>query len=91
EPIEEVTIDVDDEYPGAVSEKLTGPRKGERVEMTPAGAGQTRIIAHVPARGLIGYHGEFMTDTRGSGVLNRVFHEWAPHKGPIQGRRQGVL
>jgi len=91
EPIEEVTIDVDDEYTGAVIEKLTGPRKGELVEMKPAGAGKTRIIAHVPARGLIGYHGEFMTDTRGSGVLNRVFHEWAPHKGPIQGRRQGVL
>ncbi|MCC5972325.1 MAG: translational GTPase TypA [Pararhodobacter sp.] len=91
EPIEEVTIDVDDEYTGAVIEKLTGPRKGELAEMKPAGAGKTRIIAHVPSRGLIGYHGEFMTDTRGSGVLNRVFHEWAPHKGPIQGRRQGVL
>ncbi|MFN3954799.1 MAG: translational GTPase TypA [Pararhodobacter sp.] len=91
EPVEEVTIDVDDEYTGAVIEKLTGPRKGELVEMKPAGAGKTRIIAHVPSRGLIGYHGEFMTDTRGSGVLNRVFHEWAPHKGAIQGRRQGVL
>ena len=91
EPIEEVTIDVDDEYTGAVIEKLTGPRKGDLVEMKPAGAGKTRIIAHVPSRGLIGYHGEFMTDTRGSGVLNRVFHEWAPHKGTIQGRRQGVL
>jgi GTP-binding protein len=91
EPIEEVTIDVDDEYTGAVIEKLTGPRKGELAEMKPAGAGKTRIIAYVPSRGLIGYHGEFLTDTRGSGVLNRVFHEWAPHKGPIQGRRQGVL
>ena len=91
EPVEEVTIDVDDEYTGAVIEKLTGPRKGELVEMKPAGTGKTRIIAHVPSRGLIGYHGEFMTDTRGSGVLNRVFHEWQPHKGPIQGRRQGVL
>jgi GTP-binding protein len=91
EPIEEVTIDVDDEYTGAVIEKLTGPRKGDLAEMKPAGAGKTRIIAHVPSRGLIGYHGEFLTDTRGSGVLNRVFHEWAPHKGPIQGRRQGVL
>ena len=91
EPIEEVTIDVDDEYTGAVVEKLTGPRKGDLVEMKPAGVGKTRIIAHVPSRGLIGYQGEFLTDTRGSGVLNRIFHDWAPHKGPIQGRRQGVL
>ncbi|WP_435168254.1 translational GTPase TypA [Falsirhodobacter sp. 1013] len=91
EPIEEVTIDVDDEYTGAVIEKLTGPRKGDLTEMKPAGAGKTRIIAHVPSRGLIGYHGQFMTDTRGTGVLNRVFHEWAPHKGPIEGRRAGVL
>ncbi|ACM01640.1 translational GTPase TypA [Cereibacter sphaeroides] len=91
EPIEEVTIDVDDEFTGAVIEKLTGPRKGDLVEMKPAGAGKTRIIAHVPSRGLIGYHGQFLTDTRGTGVLNRVFHEWAPHKGPIEGRRVGVL
>ncbi|MFZ3582523.1 translational GTPase TypA [Loktanella sp. DJP18] len=91
EPIEEVTIDVDDEYTGAVVEKLTGPRKGDLLEMKPAGAGKTRIIAHVPSRGLIGYHGEFLTDTRGSGVLNRLFHGWTPYKGPIQGRRQGVL
>ncbi|OWU73198.1 translational GTPase TypA [Phaeobacter sp. 22II1-1F12B] len=91
EPIEEVTIDVDDEYSGAVIEKITGTRKGELVEMKPAGAGKTRIIAHVPSRGLIGYHGEFLTDTRGTGVLNRVFHTWAPHKGPIPGRRAGVL
>lgn len=91
EPIEEVTIDVDDEYSGAVIEKVTGARKGELVEMRPAGAGKTRIIAHVPSRGLIGYHGEFLTDTRGTGVLNRVFHGWAAHKGPIPGRRAGVL
>ena len=91
EPVEEVTIDVDDDYTGAVVEKLTGPRKGELVEMKPAGAGKTRIIAHVPSRGLIGYQGEFLTDTRGSGVLNRLFHGWTPHKGPIEGRRQGVL
>ncbi|CUX80501.1 MAG: GTP-binding protein BipA [Roseibaca calidilacus] len=91
EPIEEVTIDVDDEYTGTVIEKLTGPRRGDLAEMKPAGAGKTRIIAHVPSRGLIGYHGEFLTDTRGTGVLNRVFHEWAPYKGPIPGRRQGVL
>jgi GTP-binding protein len=91
EPIEEVTIDVDDEYSGVVIEKITGTRKGEMTEMRPAGAGKTRIIAHVPSRGLIGYHGEFLTDTRGTGVLNRVFHEWAPHKGAIPGRRAGVL
>lgn len=91
EPVEEVTIDVDDEYTGPVIEKLTGPRKGDLIEMKPAGAGKTRIIAHVPSRGLIGYHGQFMTDTRGTGVLNRVFHGWTPHKGPIEGRRQGVL
>ncbi|MBP0482948.1 translational GTPase TypA [Sagittula salina] len=91
EPVEEATIDVDDEYSGAVIEKITGTRKGELVEMRPAGAGKTRIIAHVPSRGLIGYHGEFLTDTRGTGVLNRVFHGWVPHKGPIPGRRQGVL
>ncbi|KQI73213.1 GTP-binding protein TypA [Loktanella sp. 5RATIMAR09] len=91
EPVEEVTIDVDDEYTGVVVEKLTGPRKGDLVEMKPAGAGKTRIIAHVPSRGLIGYHGEFLTDTRGSGVLNRLFHGMTPYKGKIDGRRQGVL
>ena len=91
EPIEEVTIDVDDEYSGAVIEKITGVRKGELAEMKQAGTGKTRIIAHVPSRGLIGYHGEFLTDTRGTGVLNRVFHTWAPHKGAIPGRRAGVL
>ncbi|MGB3690401.1 MAG: translational GTPase TypA [Jannaschia helgolandensis] len=91
EPIEEVTIDVDDDYSGVVIEKLTSTRKGDLAEMKPAGAGKTRIIAYVPSRGLIGYHGEFLTDTRGTGVMNRVFHEWAPFKGPIPGRRAGVL
>ena len=91
EPIEEVTIDGDDEYSGVVIEKITGNRKGDMTEMKPAGAGKTRIIAHVPSRGLIGYHGEFLTDTRGTGVMNRVFHGWSPHKGPIPGRRAGVL
>ena len=91
EPVEEVTIDVDDDYSGAVIEKITGARKGELVEMKPGGAGKTRIVAHVPSRGLIGYHGEFLTDTRGTGVLNRVFHGWAPYKGAIPGRRAGVL
>ncbi|SEM83509.1 translational GTPase TypA [Palleronia pelagia] len=91
EPVEEATVDVDDEYSGAVIEKLTGARKGELVEMKQSGAGKTRIVARVPSRGLIGYHGEFLTDTRGTGVLNRVFHAWEPHKGPIPGRRAGVL
>ncbi len=91
EPIEEVIVDVDDEYSGVVIDKLTGQRKGDLVEMKPAGVGKTRIIAHVPSRGLIGYHGQFLTDTRGTGVLNRIFHGWAPHKGPIEGRRVGVL
>ncbi len=91
EPVEEVTIDVDDDFTGTVIEKLTGPRRGELVEMKPAGSGKTRIVAHVPSRGLIGYHGEFLTDTRGTGVLNRVFHGWAPWKGAIPGRRAGVL
>ncbi|TVQ54120.1 MAG: translational GTPase TypA [Rhodobacteraceae bacterium] len=90
EPIEEVTVDVDEPYAGSVVEKLS-QRKGELAEMRAAGAGKTRIVAHVPSRGLIGYHGEFLTDTRGTGVLNRVFHAWAPYKGPIPGRRQGVL
>jgi GTP-binding protein len=91
EPVEEVIIDVDDEYTGAVIDKLTGERRGDLVEMKPAGVGKTRIVAHVPSRGLIGYHGQFLTDTRGTGVLNRIFHGWVAHKGPIQGRRQGVL
>ncbi|MFN3613282.1 MAG: translational GTPase TypA [Rubrimonas sp.] len=90
EPIEEVVIDVDEPYAGAVVEKLA-QRKGDLVEMRAVGAGKTRIVAHVPSRGLIGYHGEFLTDTRGTGVLNRLFHSWAPYKGPIQGRRNGVL
>ncbi len=91
EPVEEVIVDVDDEFSGAVIDKLTGERKGDLVEMRPAGVGKTRIIAHVPSRGLIGYHGQFLTDTRGTGVLNRIFHGWTPYKGTIQGRRQGVL
>jgi len=90
EPIEEVTVDVDDEYSGAVIEKLTGARKGEMTDMRQT-SGKTRIIATVPSRGLIGYHGEFLTDTRGTGVLNRVFHSWSPYRGPIPGRRAGVL
>ena len=91
EPVEEVTIDVDEEFTGTVIDRLTGDRKGDLVQMRPGGHGKTRIIAHVPSRGLIGYHGQFLTDTRGTGVLNRIFHGWVPYKGAIQGRRQGVL
>jgi GTP-binding protein len=90
EPVEEVTIDVDEEFAGIVVDKLS-QRRGDLVEMRTGSGGKTRIVAHVPSRGLIGYHGEFLTDTRGTGVLNRVFHGWAPHKGPIPGRRNGVL
>ena len=90
EPVEEVTIDVDDEYSGVVIEKLS-LRKGEMVELKSSGLGKTRIVSLVPSRGLIGYHSEFMTDTRGTGILNRVFNSWDPVKGSIPGRRQGVL
>ncbi len=90
EPIEEVTIDVDDPYTGVVIEKIS-TRKGELQDMRPTGAGKTRLVFLVPSRGLIGYHGEFLTDTRGTGVMNRMFHAYAPHKGTIAGRINGVL
>ncbi len=90
EPIEEVTIDVDEEYAGVVVEKLS-VRRGDLVDMRTGTGGKTRIIAHVPSRGLIGYYGEFLTDTRGTGVLNRVFHDWSPMRGTMPGRRNGVL
>ena len=90
EPIEEVTVDVDDAYTGTVIEKIS-LRKGEMTDMRPTGAGKTRIVFHGPARGLIGYHGEFLTDTRGTGVMNRMFLEYAPHKGSVGGRINGVL
>jgi GTP-binding protein len=90
EPIEEVVVDVDEEFTGVVIDKI-GQRRGEMVDMRPSGGGKTRVIFHVPARGLIGYHGEFLTDTRGTGVMSRLFHGYAPYKGPIEGRRNGVL
>ena len=90
EPIEEVVIDVDEAFTGVVIDKL-GQRRGELVEMKPSGGAKTRLVLHVPARGMIGYHGEFMTDTRGTGVMSRLFHGYAPFKGPIEGRRNGVL
>jgi GTP-binding protein len=90
EPIEEVIIDVDDEYSGTVVEKLSA-RKGEMLEMRAAGSGKQRITFHVPSRALIGYHGEFLTDTRGTGVINRLFHGYSAYKGAIEGRRNGTL
>jgi GTP-binding protein len=90
EPIEEVVIDVDDEYSGVVVEKLS-IRKGELQEMRPSGGDKLRLVLHVPTRGLIGYQSEFLTDTRGTGVMSRLFHSYAPYKGEIQGRRNGVL
>jgi GTP-binding protein len=90
EPIEEVVIDVDDAYTGAVVEQIS-LRKGELQDMRPSGAGKTRLVFYAPSRGLIGYHGEFLTDTRGTGVMNRIFHEYGPFRGPIQGRRNGAL
>jgi GTP-binding protein len=90
EPIEEVMIDVDEDMTGAVIDKLS-QRKAQLQEMKPSGGGKTRIVLQVPSRGLIGYHGEFMTDTRGTGVMNRVFHSWAPHAGAIPARNRGAL
>ncbi len=90
EPIEEVVIDVDDEHSGAVVQKLS-ERKAEMVEMKPSGVGRTRLVFHAPTRGLIGYQGELLSDTRGTAIMNRVFLEYQPHKGKIQGRHTGVL
>ena len=90
EPIEEVVIDVDDEHTGIVVEKLTA-RKGTLSVMRPTGAGKTRLEFFVPSRALIGYHGEFMSDTRGTGIMNRLYHGHEPYRGPIEGRRNGVL
>ena len=90
EPIEEVVIDVDEEFSGVVVSKLA-KRKADLVEMRPSGGNKLRLIFHAPSRGLIGYYGEFLTDTRGTGVMNRLFHAYAPYKGAIPARRTGVL
>ena len=90
EPIEEVIIDVDEEFAGTVVQKIA-ERKGDLIEMKPSGAGKSRLVFHAPSRGLIGYHGEFLTDTRGTGVMNRLFHAYGPYKGPMGGRRTGAL
>ncbi len=90
EPIEEVVIDVDQEHSGIVVQKLA-ERKGEMVEMRPSGGDRVRLIFYAPTRGLIGYQGELLTDTRGTAVMNRLFHAYGPHRGDIVGRRNGVL
>jgi len=90
EPYETVVIDVDDEYSGTVVEKMA-IRKAEMTDMRPSGGGKTRITFSAPSRGMIGYHGEFLSDTRGTGIMNRLFEKYGPHKGNIEGRKNGVL
>jgi GTP-binding protein len=90
EPVEEVVIDVDEEHSGIVVQKLS-ERRADLVEMRPSGGGRLRLVFHAPTRGLIGYQGELLTDTRGTAVMNRLFHDYEPWKGDIAGRRNGVL
>ncbi len=90
EPIEEVVVDVDEEYSGVVVQKMS-ERKAEMVEMRPSGGNRQRLVFYAPTRGLIGYQSELMTDTRGTAIMNRLFHAYAPFKGEVAGRRNGVL
>jgi GTP-binding protein len=90
EPIEEVVIDVDEVHSGVVVQKMS-ERKAEMIELKPSGGHRVRLVFHAPTRGLIGYQGELLTDTRGTAIMNRIFHAYAPYKGDIQGRRNGVL
>ncbi|GGD56541.1 translational GTPase TypA [Erythrobacter arachoides] len=90
EPYETVVVDVDEEFSGTVVEKMA-QRKAEMTDMRPSGGGKTRLTFTAPSRGLIGYHGEFLSDTRGTGIMNRLFDSYGPHKGPIAGRQNGVL
>lgn len=90
EPIEEVVIDVDEEHSGIIVQKLS-ERRGEMAEMRPSGGGRLRLVFHAPTRGLIGYQSELMTDTRGTAIMNRLFHAYLPFKGELPGRRNGVL
>ncbi len=90
EPIEEVIIDVDEEHSGVVVQKMS-ERKSEMLEMRPSGGNRLRLVFHAPTRGLIGYQGELLTDTRGTAIMNRLFHAYLPYKGEVQGRRNGVL
>src|SRR3712207_1528048 len=87
EPYEEVLIDVDEAHTGAVVEKMS-LRKGVMQDMRPSGGGKTRLTFLIPSRGLIGYHGEFLTDTRGTGVMNRLFAGYREWAGPIEGRSE---
>ena len=90
EPIEEVVIDVDEEFSGVVVQKMS-ERKAEMIEMRPSGGNRLRLVFYAPTRGLIGYQGELMTDTKGTAIMNRLFHDYLPYKGEIAGRRNGVL
>ncbi len=90
EPVEEVVIDVDEEHSGVVVQKMS-ERRAEMMEMRPSGGHRLRLVFYAPTRGLIGYQGELLTDTRGTAIMNRLFHGYAPYKGDIQGRRNGVL
>ncbi len=90
EPIEEVVIDVDEEHSGVVVQKMS-ERKADMLEMRPSGGNRLRLVFHAPTRGLIGYQGELLTDTRGTAIMNRLFHAYLPYKGEIGGRRNGVL
>ncbi|UYY75848.1 translational GTPase TypA [Sphingomonas sp. R1] len=90
EPYETVVIDVDEEFSGTVVDKMN-QRKAEMTDMRPSGGGKTRITFSAPSRGLIGYHGEFLSDTRGTGIMNRLFEKYGPYKGKIEGRKNGVL
>ncbi len=90
EPYETVVIDVDEEHSGTVVEKMS-IRKAELTDMRPSGGAKTRITFSAPSRGLIGYHGEFLSDTRGTGIMNRLFEKYGPYKGNIEGRKNGVL
>ncbi|MCB2059562.1 MAG: translational GTPase TypA, partial [Novosphingobium sp.] len=90
EPYETVVIDVDDDFSGTVVDKMQR-RKAELAEMRPSGSGKTRLTFSAPSRGLVGYHGEFLSDTRGTGIMNRLFEKYGPYKGAIEGRINGVL
>ncbi|MBO6920265.1 MAG: translational GTPase TypA [Rhizobiaceae bacterium] len=90
EPIEEVVIDVDEEYSGVIVQKMS-ERKGDMIELRSSGGTRQRLVFHAPTRGLIGYQSELMTDTRGTAIMNRLFHAYEPYKGPIGGRNNGVL
>ena len=90
EPVEEVVIDVDEEFSGVVVQKMS-ERKADMIEMRPSGGNRLRLVFHAPTRGLIGYQGDLMTDTKGTAIMNRLFHAYLPYKGEIAGRRNGVL